>query len=75
MAISQRPTVTQLSMFAEVPMTATEKKIRNQLDGLFGRHTELTQRIKKLEEVVEHLQSKVQSTENPRTNIQQAKSA
>lgn len=59
MGISQRPTITQLSMFGETPMTATEKKIRNQLDGLFGRHTELTQRIKKLEEVVEYLQAQV----------------
>jgi hypothetical protein len=56
MATSQRPTITQLAMFAETPMTATEKKIRNQLDGLFGRNTELTQRIKKLEEIVAVLQ-------------------
>jgi hypothetical protein len=55
MSTNQRPTITQLCMFAEVPMTPSEKKIRNQLDGLFGRHTELTQRIKKLEETVEYL--------------------
>lgn len=59
MSTSQRSSITQLSMFAEVPMTASEKKIRNQLDGLFGRHTELTQRIKKLEEAVECLKAYV----------------
>lgn len=58
MSTSQRPTIAQLSMFPEVAMTAAEKKIRNQLDGLFGRYNELTQRLKQIEEYVEGLKKK-----------------
>jgi hypothetical protein len=45
-------------MFPEVGMTPSEKKIRNQLDGLFGRYNELTQRLKQVEEYVESLKNK-----------------
>lgn len=56
MSAAQKPVATQMLMF-EVVMTPAEKKIRNQLDGLFGRHKELTDRIKVLEATVEELKN------------------
>ena len=54
MSTAEKTIATQMVMF-EVVMTPAEKKIRNQLDGLFGRHKELTDRIKILETTVEAL--------------------